>query len=198
MIVLKSMSDIRTKLLLGTSLASIAMIFVMAAGVDAFDTKSSTAVESAGLNGHVTVMAIHPDGSASYAQADNLIVQASLTTAANQLFDSASGTDEFDCIRIGEGAGTGNDINDPMNAAATAQPQCDPNGANNTGGAGIDEIEVDFTILAGDLVAGTVTISEAVLENGAGVVISHVPLDADVPAVENTIVTIIYTMTLSG
>jgi len=190
------MSDIRTKLLLGTTLASIAMIFVMAAGVDAFDTKTATVYQSAGLNGHVTVMAIHPDGSASYAQADNAIIAGTLTQAANQLFDDAT-ADPFDCIRIGDGDGTGNDIQDQMNSAATKIAVCDT-AANNPGGAGVAEIEVDFTIVADDLTAGTVTISEAVLENDAGDIISHVALDADVPAVENTVVTIIYTMTIAA
>jgi len=191
------MSDIRTKLLLGTTLASIAMIFVMAAGVDAFDTKTATVVQSFGLNGHVTVMAIHPDGSASYAQADNAIITGTLTTAANQLFDAGT-ADPFDCISIGDGDGTGNNIQNPMNAAATAGPQCDADGTTNPGGDGIALIDAEFTILLADLTAGSVLITEATLENGAEAILSHVSLDTDVPAVEGTIVTITYTMTLAA
>ncbi len=197
--VLTSMSDIRTKLFLGTSIGALAMIFVMAAGVDAFDTKTTTASQPIGLQGHVTVMAVHPDGSISYAQGDNAIITAGLDFAAAQLFGGAA-NDAFDCIRIGTGAGgTGDDIQGTMGATATALQQCDTaaNDVVDTGTDGQVDLDADFTMLADDLTDGSVTISEAILENAAGNVLSHVALATDVTANLGTVVTITYRMSLT-
>jgi len=197
--VFRSMSDIRTRLFLGTSIGALAMIFVMAAGVDAFDTKTTTATQSFGLNGHVTVMAVHPDGSVSYAQGDNAIITTGLDFAAAQLFGAAA-ADPFDCIRIGTGAGgTGDDIQGTMGAAATALQQCDSAADDvvDTGTDGEVEIDADFTIAADDLTAGSVLITEAILEDTAGNVLSHVALATDVTANLGTVVTITYTMALT-
>jgi len=196
MIVLTSMSDIRTKLLLGTTLASIAMIFVMAAGVDAFDTKATTAIQASGMNGHVTVMAVHPDGSISYSQGDNAIIAGTLSIAQTQLHDgdTASAAGAFECINIGTGDGTTGDDVTPL---TTTGQGCDVDGFNITN-VGVGEIEVAFTIVLTDLTAGTVTITEATLENAANDILSHVALATPVPAVENTVVTVIYTMTLAA
>jgi len=199
MMVFRSMSDIRTRLFLGTSIGALAMIFVMAAGVDAFDTKTSTATQSFGLQGHVTVMAVHPDGSVSYAQGDNAIIATGLDFAAAQLF-GADATDAFECIRIGTGdGGAGSDIQGTMGAAATALQQCDSAADDvvDTGTDGEVEIDADFTMLAGDLTGGSVLITEAILEDTAGNVLSHVALAADVTANLGTVVTITYTMGLT-
>jgi len=199
MIVLTSMSDIRTRLLLGTSLASIAMIFVMAAGVDAFDTKTTSAIQASGINGHVTVMAVHPDGSISYSQGDNLIVVASLTAAQKQIHDASTVAVGlvFDCMRLGSGDGTGNDLVGATELTATGQV-CDDDSTMDVTGDGTGNLISTFTIAAGDLTAGAVTISDVVLETAGGTVISHVALAADVPAVLNTEVTITFSMTLSA
>ena len=193
------MSDIRTKLLLGTTLASVAMIFVMAVGVDAFDTKLTTAVQSSGIMGHVTAMAVHPDGSTSYAQGDNLIVTATLSAAQVQLHDrnTATAGGVFDCMRLGGCDGTGNDLAGATELTVTGQ-SCDTDGDFDIDSDGVGDIIAEFTILAGDLTAGAVTISDVVLENSGNTVLSHVALAADVPAVENTIVTITFEMTLAA
>ena len=198
MIVLTSMSDIRTKLLLGTSIGALAMIFVMAAGVDAFDTKTSTASQSGVLNGHVTVMAIHPDGTTSYSQADNAIVVTGLDAAAAQLFGAAQ-SDAFECINIGEGniAGNAADIDVPLGVTGLT---CDVDGILDLAGNGVVEIDAVFTIVDNDVtpnITGTATLTEATLENNAGVVLSKVNLAAAVNTVSGTVVTITYTMTLT-
>jgi len=190
------MSDIRTKLLLGTTLASVAMIFVMAAGVDAFDTKTSTASQAAVLNGHVTVMAIHPDGSATYAQGDNNIVTATLANAIQVLMSDAA-TDKFNCIDIGTGAGGGNALTQARGSGVG--PVCDAT-ATAGGSPGIATVSSEFTIVDDDVTptgTGTAIISEAVLQNGNSDVLSSVGLSTDVGVISGSVVTIDFTLTLT-
>jgi len=197
MIVLTSMSDIRTKLLLGTSIGALAMIFVMAAGVDAFDTKATTAIQAAGINGHVTVMAVHPDGSVSYSQGDNQIVAGGLDAAAARLFGTT--VNPFDCINSGEGniAGDGADIDIPL---TTTTKTCDGDGVDDLAGDGVVNVVVEFAALVNNDVSpattGTATITEATLEDANDVVLSKVNI-TPVNAVVGTVITITYTMTLS-
>jgi len=203
------MSDIRTKILLGTTLGAFAMIFVMAAGVDAFNTNTSVASNGYTVNAHVTMMAVHPDGSVSYSQGDNLSQDLGKDVALKALFDESSQslTVFFDCIRIGdEGTPTltGPAVN-PMNAAATAAAACDADGtlgnielsSAGTVGEASGDLVASFTMLAGDLTDGSVTITEASLENAGAVVISHVALGTAVTANLDTVVTVTYTMSLT-
>jgi len=66
------MSDISAKLLLGTIIGAITMMFVMASGF-AFSSDVATTEKYIPMMGHATVMAVNPDGSVSYAQGDNAI-----------------------------------------------------------------------------------------------------------------------------
>ena len=200
--VLTSMSDIRTKLLLGTSIGALAMIFVMAVGVDAFNTESTIAVQSGALNGHATVMAIHPDGSTSYVQTDNIIVDAGVDIAIQNLFDgTAIGVAiPFDCIEMGSGAGTSTTGNDADLTTAGAVCSGATSNTQTAPGAAIDIVSVFPALVSTDMTDGpqtTVTITEATLENSNGVNICHVLLGSPVGAVVGTIVTITYTMTLT-
>ena len=187
------MSDIRTKLLLGTTLSALAMIFVMAVGVDAFDTKTTTASQPLSLYGHVTVWALHPDGSSSYAQGDNTITTSE--DGIRQLVDASFTSDPFNCIDIGTGNGAGPGV---TALAGGTTPFCDPtsNGANEATGTHV--LVGTFTISAANVggAGGTETISEAELANTATQVISTVPLAANVGVIEGSIITINYTMTL--
>ena len=199
MIVLTSMSDIRTKLLLGTSIGALAMVFAMAAGVEALNTESAIAFEPGQMMGHATVLAVHPDGSMSYAQGDNVLNNPGIDQAMVQLFSQA-GT-AFDCITMGTGAGTGSTMN---SALATTGSTCDNTGtvsniqtAAANAGVGSVDIVVEFAGLqAGDLTAGAVTITEVTLNDGGGVVLSHTGV-GPIEGVIGTIVTITYTMDLS-
>ena len=204
------MSDIRTKLLLGTTIGALAMIFVMAAGVDPLKTNVS-AVESNTpmLMGHVTVTAVHADGSMSYVQGDNAIQNLGRDAALIQLFDGTAAVDTgvFDCMRIGTGQGAINaDITTPM--VTTSAQACDTSStvsnillAAANGGTASGNLVATFPGLAlTDLITVTgvsVTVSEVVLENLAGVVLSHVALGTNVTANLNTAITINYTMTLT-
>jgi len=205
--VFRSMSDIRTKLLLGTSIGALAMIFVMAAGVDQLKTNVSVVESSTPiLMGHVTAVAVHADGSMSYVQGDNAIQNLGRDAALLQLFDgtAASATGEFDCVRIGTGDGTAaGGIDGAM--GTTNGPACDDDNALSNvqaaaGNANVAEGDIIATfpaLQAGDLTGGSVTITEATLENGANVVISHVALGASITGNLDTVITITYTMTLT-
>ena len=82
--VFRLMSDIRTKLLLGTSIGAVTMMFVMAAGID-FSNDANVTEMGVPIMGHATVMAIHPDGSAQYAQGDNEIMGEGKDIAAKEV-----------------------------------------------------------------------------------------------------------------
>jgi len=196
--VLTSMSDIRTKLLLGTSIGALAMMFVMAAGVDAFDNKTATAVQSGSIMGHVTVMAIHPDGSAQYAQADNTIIQGPvLTQAILNMLDPGFTQDTFNCIQIGDGTNAGVGINSALNGGAVHV--CDTNGVTVNGDGDVT-VTTAHTIVDDDVtpvIIGTAVITEAVLEDAGGLVLSSVGLAADVGVISGSVITINYQMVLT-
>ena len=204
------MSDIRTKLLLGTTMGALAMMFVMAVGVDAFDTTTTTAVQPGVLMGHATVMAVHPDGSMSYSQGDNAIIAGGLVPAITQLMDGtvAVAGNVFNCVRIGTGAPGAPSGNVGAGAITllptTTAQNCD--GAATTANAGgAATINTSFTIVGTDVApvnTGTVTIQEALLEDATGSpggadVLSHVVLAAPVGAITGTVVSIAFTLTLS-
>jgi len=205
------MSDIRTKLLLGTSIGALAMIFVMATGVDVLSTETGIAAQTGKLNGHVTLMAVNPDGSMSYAQGDNIIIDTGKVAASSQLFNAtiATAAGTFECIIMGSGdeAADGADgMGTPLvtTGQACASTAAGVSGVTTIAGildapASTDIVVVFPALQVTDLVtiAGTsVTITEVVLEQAAGQDLSSVGLDADVVGVLGTVVTITYTMTL--
>ena len=198
------MSDKRTKLLLGTSIGALAMIFVMAAGVDAF--KTTTTMDSSMLLGHVTIMAVNPDGSMSYVQTDNVIQNLGRDAALLHLISGTDAGGEFDCMRIGTGDGSGVGIATPM--VTTNGQACDTDNtssnqilaADKTNVASGNVVALFPDLVLADLVtvAGvSVTVTEATLENGGGVVLSHVVLGTAITGNVGTAITINYTMTLT-
>ena len=215
----RSMSDIRTKLLLGTSIGAVAMIFVIAAGFGAIQFNTS-ATETGLIMGHVTVMAVHPDGSTSYSQSDNLILDAGRNEAFNQLFNGSrtDASGEFDCMRLGNAttpalADVGltestmilpiscDDDNEAKNAAFA-------NDCTGTSSTVADLVTVFDAITAPDLNAdGSNTLTESLLMQDAAtspgggttntIILSHALLGTPVSVVLGTEVTLTYTMTLS-
>lgn len=197
------MSDIRTKLLLGTTISAVTIMFVMASGVNIFANDTSVSEMSFPIIGHVTVLAVNPDGSTSYIQTDNALLGAGKTLAAIQLFDgSASGAalgEAFNCIALGNDGSvdvTTSTLTDPLTNTPAA---CDTDGIDQTqagvdggGNAEIIELEIPFTIGTGD--AGLVT--EVILGQAANTqqltgVLSHVDI-TDVPVAVGTVITITY------
>jgi len=187
------MSDIRTKLLLGTTLSALAMIFVMAVGVDAFDTKTTTATQPVGLNGHLTVWVVHPDGSMSYSQGDNAI--STSDQGIRQLIDGAFTSDPFNCMDIGSGAGNAGGINTALAGGTTAFCDQIANGVNDV--AGKHTLVGTFTISQANVggLGGSIDITEAELANDATTVISTVPITA-VAVIEGSVLTLNYSLTL--
>jgi len=214
------MSDIRTKLLLGTSIGALAMMFVMAAGVDAFKTNTSV-VEPGKIMGHVTVLAVHPDGSMSYSQGDNFIQDLGIDAALLLLFDGTADAGEFDCMRIGNGTATDqialNEELPDLNITCDNQPGGNANEVSNpvaspnspAGGGSVDMVVEFAPLTANDMnqPESSNSITEALLMQdttggtpGGGqvdsVVLSHVAITA-VPVVEGTVITLTYTMELT-
>lgn len=205
--VFRLMSDIRTKLLLGTSIGAVTMIFVMAAGID-FSNDANVTVQSFPIMGHVEVLAVNPDGSTTYVQSDNEIVGVGKDRAAIELFSTQTGP--FICV----GAGTSGTVVETLSGLSTplattlvvcdgtggAQTQAGQDSAGNSQG---NQRTVAATIT---IIDGTQTLTEVALSNagGAGLmntgaftggVLSHVDLAQNVDVVEGTEVTITFTMT---
>ncbi len=207
------MSDIRTKILLGTTIGAVTMMFVMASGFD-FSSDAITAELQLPINGHGTLMAIHPDGSVSYAQGDNFIFGSGKDKAGNRLYDSTVGAPAaFTCIGMGD-SGAVTEANQFINGPLTAtNVACDTDGpdANFAGvdGAASAGNKVDVKVVmpaigAGD---GTTTITNVGLSNAGDAalagnaatafslgMISHIDLAVNVDVVEGTVVTVTYTM----
>ena len=203
------MSDIITKLLLGTSIGAVTMMFVMAAGID-FSNDANVTELSFPIMGHATVMAIHPDGSAQYAQGDNEIMAAGKDIAAKELYSNTR-TGAFLCV----GAGTQPDATVVTttqlltSALATTLVVCDASGGTQTvpgTDASGTNVSNERTVAAEiTIIDGTQTLTEVSLSNagGGGLMsanafrdgtISHVNLANDVDVVEGTKVTITFTM----
>jgi len=204
------MSDIRTKLLLGTSISSVTIMLFMAAGFATNTNEIFTTGLILPLNGHVTVMAVNPDGTVSYAQGDNLIFGTGKDLAASALYDdSGTRANPFVCVGLGE-AGTPVEATKGLTGAlgttnvvcSTVAPTANISGADAAGVGNKVDVVVVTTIAAGE---GTTTITEVALSNAGGGglasaagfiagVISHINLATNVDVVEGTEITVTYTM----
>ena len=94
------MSDIRTKLLLGTTITSVSLMLVMAVSLGTVQN-NPTATSALGVMGHFEIIVQNPDGSAYYAQGDNVVTAAGKNAAGDRLFDTAGLV--FNCIMLGNG-----------------------------------------------------------------------------------------------
>jgi len=203
----------RTKYLIGTTITSLAlMTAALVWALPLVDDKTS-ATELSGIYGHVTIMAIHPDGSADYIQGDNTIQAEGKTAAAAQLWNDG-GIAGFNCITLGTDTATA--LADD-NSASTADsgvitpftntPQeCGDSGVapneikvNKVAGvpAGIGDqtsIIVEFDIGAGD---DGKMLSEVSLDSpeGGNTTMSRFILATAVDVNTATVVTVNYTMT---
>jgi len=205
--VLKSMSDIRTKLLLGTSIGAVTMMLFMASGIISTNDSIAT-TQTFPMFGHVEVLAVHPDGSSSYSQGDNLILGEGKDRAGAFLYDPAGAPGPFVCIGMGD-AGTVVESDDGLTAALATFVKCDTttnaSAGGVDGGAGAGSVAVVEVVMpaidADDLTNGAGLVTEVALGSGGGAsvaitgVLSHIDLAVNVPVVLNTIVTITYTMT---
>ena len=111
------MSDIRTKILMGTTISAVSLMLVMAIGVSSVQNSGTTAGTSLGLMGHFEIMVQNPDGSASYVQADNFINGAAKNNVGTALFEGVALLQPNDCIILGTGTAT--DASDGIATALT-------------------------------------------------------------------------------
>jgi len=97
------MSDIRTKLLMGTTISAVSLMLVMAIGISSEQNNVSDASTTFGLLGHFEIMVENPDGTASYAQSDNFVTGAAKTDVAELVFLGNAIAGKYDCTRLGSG-----------------------------------------------------------------------------------------------
>lgn len=198
------MSDIRTKLLLGTSIATVAMMFALVSGMGISTNDTSVSETSYQLMGHVAVMSVNPDGTVLYTQGDNAVQDGGKDVAGATLFDFGGAGLTFSCIQLGDSGAVAVGTSDTVltQKLATQTILCDANSpvttnAANPAGAKSD-IEVQFTIVAAD---APTTITEVALCTGTTAttvcanMLSHFELAVPIPVVTDTQVTVTYTMT---
>jgi len=199
------MSDIRTKLLLGTSIATVAMMFALVSSMG-ISENSVGVQQSSQLLGHVEMVFVDPDGTVSYVQGDNLVTEPGLNLAAARLYDANDAAPTFSCIQLGDDPApvVGIDETALDKPLVNTKILCDTaspvttTAQTNTPNGAISEIVVPITILATD---GPTTITEVGLMQGdTGTItvtglISHFVLAVAIPVVDGTVVTVTYTMT---
>jgi len=201
------MGIMREKYLIGISgtsiaLMTIALVWAMPLGMD-----QASVNDIGSIQGHVTLMAVHPDGTANYIQGDNVIQFDGKNAAANRLFDDTTNQLGIHCIALGTGGATdptNDDINGVVTPAATAT-ECADDGAPNSitdttaasaGQSAITDILIVFDIAAGD---DGLTIDEVALEDSAGnnAISRFILADGGVGVSTNTVLTITYTMEIT-
>jgi len=96
------MSDIRTKLLMGTTISAVSLMLVMAIGITS-EQNSGTAGTALAMMGHFEIMVVNPDGTTSYTQSDNFISGAAKTDVATAVFEGAALAGTYDCVILGTG-----------------------------------------------------------------------------------------------
>jgi len=95
------MSDIHTKLLMGTTISAVSIMLVMAIGISSEQKNEASGNAVLGLLGHFEIMVVNPDGSASYVQADNFVTGAAKTDIAELLFLGNAIAGVYDCTLLG-------------------------------------------------------------------------------------------------
>jgi len=123
------MSDIRTKLLMGTTISAVSIMLVMAIGITTEQNNVSAGnVAALGLMGHFEIKVVNPDGTISYAQGDNFVNGAAKTDVARAVFFGVAaepllGT--YDCTLLGTNiANTLPGANDILNKLGTTGLAC--------------------------------------------------------------------------
>ena len=197
-------NNMRGKILIGTTVTSVALLFAVISGVIPLGMNQASASEVGGIMGHVEILAVHPDGTTQYTQGDNVILFEGKNTVATTLWNDDAGTTGFNCIQLGTNAAAADDADGGvLTAAATAVDCADSltagNGiANGTpaadGVSNITTMTVVFTIAAGDDGA---TISEVALQDAGAVDLSRFVLLVPIGVNTGTVMTVNYQMTVT-
>lgn len=81
------MGNMRAKILIGTTVTSVALMFAAISGVIPLGMNQASVSEVGGIMGHVTVLAVHPDGTIQYAQGDNIILFEGKNCSSNYIME---------------------------------------------------------------------------------------------------------------
>lgn len=195
----------RAKILIGTTITSVALMFAAISGVIPLGMNQANVSEVGGIMGHVTMLAVHPDGTQQYVQGDNVILFEGKTVVASTLWNDGT-TTGFNCIQLGKSAAGPADDGDGgvLDAAATAVGCGDSGNANDSitvttvaanGSPDITRITVEFTIDAGD---DAKTINEVALRDDTGPTdLSRFILATGITVNTGTVLTVNYDMTVT-
>ena len=202
------MSDIRTKLLLGTTITSVSLMLVMAVSLGAVQYNQPSAASTLGLMGHFEIIVENPDGTVSYAQGYNVVTGDGKNAAGDRLFEATGLI--FECIILGNG--TNSNTASTINAAlvntgidcATVKLGSDA-GTNDPTVAQVTSITATHVIAAADCPT-TCTLTEVALGDSTmtaalqpgGLTFAHTALDATVQANNGATVTTIYKVATGG
>jgi len=190
----------------GTSIAlmTIALVWAMPVGMDQASVNDIGAIQ-----GHVTVLAVHPDGTPYYySQGYNDIQFDGKNQAAARLWDDAGGTGiGINCVTLGLSGDANSDAQNGVVTAAATGEQCgdtNPPAANDVtdttaasaGQGAVTTIITEFAIAGGD---DGLTITEVALSEpgGANTISRFLLADGGVGVSTGTILTITYTMTIT-
>jgi len=197
------MGNMRAKILIGTTVTSVALMFAAISGVIPLGMNQASVSEVGGIMGHVTMLAVHPDGTTQYAEGDNIILFEGKTTVAATLWNDNT-TTGFNCIQLGLSGDAEVDTDGGVKtAAATAVICADDGGAGDSigvttaaaaGQGDVTTITVVFTIDAGD---DGKSITEVALRDGGGIDLSRVLLGTAIGVSTNTVLTVNYEMTVT-
>jgi len=209
------MSDIRTKILMGTTISAVSVMLVMAVGMATVQNNVPTAGTALGLMGHFEIMVQNPDGTASYAQGDNVVVGPGKNALAGDQFDGTGATQSgpFICTQLG--TGTNDNTADDINAVLTDTAEaCDASVTGNcafggtTAGAQLGAQCTIITVATIDGIAGvdandqcllTCLLTEVRLqEAGSGTIFAQTALGTDVVANTQAEVTVTYKIAVGG
>jgi len=209
------MSDIRTKILMGTTISAVSVMLVMAVGMATVQNNVPTAGTALGLMGHFEIMVENPDGTVSYAQGDNVVVGAGKNALAGDQFDGTGATQSGPFICTELGTGTNDNTADDLNAVLTDTDEaCDASVTGNCGFGGttagaqlgaqctiITEATIDDTggVDGNDQCLTTCDLTEVRLQAaGGGIIFAHTALDSSVTANTQAIVTVTYKIAVGG
>jgi len=204
------MSDIRTKIILGTTISAVSVMLVMAVSIGAVQNNVS-APATLGLVGHFEIMVENPDGTVYYVQGDNTVTGPGKDGIGTDAFsDGANGP--WLCMQLGIGPNVAaadaifSPLTDTDQACdATPAGNCDQAGTFGPTVANVCTIVATATIDdtggvdANDQCIPNCTLVEVQLENAAGTnVFAQTALSDDVIVNTQADVTVTYVIGVGG
>jgi len=201
------MSDIRTKILLGTTISAVSVMLVMAVGMASIQT--NTPAETLGLVGHFAVVVNNPDGSAYYSQGDNTVVGAGKLAVGDDLFDGSDANEQgqFVCTRLGIGNPNVAAAEDIATLLTNTNEACDVSASGNCNNAGTNAVSEVCTIETqatiddgggGNQCTPACELTEVRLQvTGNGLIFSQTGLSTNVFASTTATVDVTYTITIA-